>query len=128
MSLWKRVVAGGFLALAALAGGLALWAVMPERAEFDPAPLLEAAERYRVRILRDEFGVEYSLNGIYALLHRLGFSSLAPRPRHRNTDPAAQEQFKIDTPLLWISSDGKQKVYVYRSGFRTNSEPASKAR
>jgi len=80
------------------------------------------------RILRDEFGVEYSLNGVYALLHRLGFASLAPRPRHRKADPAAQEQFKIDTPLLWMSSDGKHKIYAYRSGFRTNSEPASKAR
>lgn len=80
------------------------------------------------RILEEEFGAEYSLNGVYQLLHRLGFSSLAPRPKHRKTDFEAQEQFKLDTPLLWMSSDGKQKVYVYRSGFRTNSEPASKAR
>lgn len=56
---WKRVVAGAFLALAALVGGVALWAVMPEPAEFDPAPLLEAAGRYQVRILRDEFGVPH---------------------------------------------------------------------
>lgn len=80
------------------------------------------------RILREEFGVEYSLNGVYRLLHRLGFSSLAPRPRHRKTDPGAQEQFRTDTPLLWTSSDGKHKVYVYRSGSRTNSEPDSRAR
>ena len=59
MSWWKRVVAGAFLALAVLGGGVALWAVMPERAEFDPAPLLAAAERYQVRILRDEFGVPH---------------------------------------------------------------------
>jgi len=59
MSWWKRVVAGAFLALAAVGGGVALWAVMPEPAEFDPAPLLEAAARYRVRILRDEFGVPH---------------------------------------------------------------------
>jgi penicillin amidase/acyl-homoserine-lactone acylase len=32
---------------------------MPERAEFDPAPLLDAAQRYDVRILRDEFGVPH---------------------------------------------------------------------
>jgi transposase len=79
------------------------------------------------RILREEFGVEYSLNGVYQLLHRLGFSSLAPRPKHRKTDFEVQEQFKVDTPLLWMSSDGKHKVYVYRSGSRTSSAPASKA-
>jgi penicillin amidase/acyl-homoserine-lactone acylase len=59
MSWWKRVVAVAFLALAALGGGVALWAVMPERAEFDPAPLLAAAGQYQVRILRDEFGVPH---------------------------------------------------------------------
>ena len=73
------------------------------------------------RILREEFGVKYSLNGVYQLLHRLGFSSLSPRPKHKRTDFEAQEQFKLDTPLLWTSSDGKHKVYVYRSGSRTNS-------
>jgi penicillin amidase/acyl-homoserine-lactone acylase len=59
MSWWKRVVAGAFLALALIGGGIALWAVLPERASFDPAPLLEAAQRYDVRILRDEFGVPH---------------------------------------------------------------------
>jgi len=59
MTWWKRVVAGAFLALAALGGAVALFAVMPERAEFDPAPLLDAAQRYDVRILRDEFGVPH---------------------------------------------------------------------
>ena len=79
------------------------------------------------RILREEFGVEYSLNGVYKLLHRLGFSSLSPRPKHKQTDFEAQEQFKLDTPLLWMSSDGKHKVYVYRSGFKTNCGRASRA-
>jgi acyl-homoserine lactone acylase PvdQ len=63
MSWWKRVVAGAFLALAAVGGAVALWAVMPERAEFDPAPILDAARRYRVRILRDEFGVPHIYGG-----------------------------------------------------------------
>jgi len=80
------------------------------------------------RILRDEFGVEYSLNGVYALLHRLNFSCLAPRPRHRKTDPEVQEQFKLDTPFFSIPSDRKHTVNAYRSGSRTNFEPASKAR
>lgn len=52
------------------------------------------------RILQQEFGVEYSLTGVYDLLHRLGFSCLAPRPRHRKNDPAAMRQWVEQAPLL----------------------------
>ena len=51
-------------------------------------------------ILQHEFGVKYSLNGVYELLHRLGYSWLAPRPRHRHADGKAQEAFKVNTPFL----------------------------
>lgn len=54
-----RLALRALLALAALAAGVAVWAAWPERARFDPAPLLEAAQRYDVRILRDEFGVPH---------------------------------------------------------------------
>lgn len=53
-----------------------------------------------VRILNEEFGVDYSLNGVYALLHRLGLSCLSPRPRHEKNDPEAMEAFKTRAPLL----------------------------
>lgn len=46
------------------------------------------------RILAKEFGQLRSLNAVYGLLHRLGYSSLVPRPRHPQGDPAAQEEFK----------------------------------
>jgi transposase len=46
------------------------------------------------RILQQEFGKLRSLDSVYRLLHRLGFSSLVPRPRHPKADPAAQEEFK----------------------------------
>jgi len=46
------------------------------------------------RILREEFGADYCLGGTYFLLHRLGFSSLVPRPRHPKADQQAQSQFK----------------------------------
>ena len=46
------------------------------------------------RILESEFGQLRSLNAVYGLLHRLGYSSLVPRPQHPQTDPAAQEEFK----------------------------------
>src|SRR4051794_21454159 len=44
------------------------------------------------RILALEFGVFRSLPAIYHLLHRLGYSYLRPRPRHRRADPEAQEE------------------------------------
>ncbi len=52
------------------------------------------------RIMQVEFGVVYSQSGVYELLHRLDYSALKPRPKHRKTDEQQQEQFKIDSPLL----------------------------
>lgn len=46
------------------------------------------------RILLDEFGAEYSESGIYIVLHRLGLSSLVPRPEHPGADAEAREAFK----------------------------------
>jgi transposase len=53
-----------------------------------------------VRILKQEFGVQYSLDGAYCLLHRLGLTSLRPRPRHEKQDPAKQQEFRERAPLL----------------------------
>jgi transposase len=53
-----------------------------------------------VRILAREFGATYSLDGAYDLLSRLGYSCLAPRPRHERADPLAQQAFKEQAPLL----------------------------
>ncbi|MFC1781069.1 transposase [Planctomycetota bacterium] len=39
------------------------------------------------RLLEREFGVVYSLWGVYDLLHRLGYSCLCPRPQHEKADP-----------------------------------------
>ena len=46
------------------------------------------------RMLEREFGQSYSLWGVYALLHRLGYSCLCPRPRHEQSDSRVQEAFK----------------------------------
>jgi len=46
------------------------------------------------QLLHDEFGATYALSGVYALLYRLGQSSLVPRPYHPQADPAAQAAFK----------------------------------
>jgi transposase len=50
------------------------------------------------RILEEEFGARYSLRGTYVVLHRLGYSSLMPRPRHPKADAAAQEEFEKNSP------------------------------
>ena len=53
-----------------------------------------------VRILREEFGVEYTLDGVYDLLERLGLSCLRPRPRHRKNDPEAMVAWLERAPFL----------------------------
>lgn len=50
------------------------------------------------RILAEEFGVLRSLSGVYSLLHRLGYSCLRPRPRHRKADPELQKTFCRELP------------------------------
>ena len=39
------------------------------------------------RILEQEFAARYTLDGVYKLLHRLGYSDLMPRPQHPETRP-----------------------------------------
>ena len=57
------------------------------------------------RIIQEEFGVKLSLNAAYRTLHRMGYSCLAPRPRHEKQDLAAQEKFKTQSaPLFAVSS------------------------
>jgi transposase len=46
------------------------------------------------RILRDEFGVTLGRQAVFDLLHRLGYSSLMPRPQHESANPEVQEFFK----------------------------------
>jgi transposase len=54
------------------------------------------------RIMKDELGAELSLSSVYRTLHRLGYSCLAPRPRHEKRDPVAQKRFKEEAaPLLY---------------------------
>lgn len=53
-----------------------------------------------VRILNEEYKVQYTLNGAYELLHRLNLTPLTPRPRHEKNDPGAMEEFKKRAPPL----------------------------
>lgn len=70
------------------------------RLEAGPAPE-EGLAAYNGPILRQRIrersGQLYSLPGLYALLHRLGYNDLVPRPKHPDTDPAVLEGFKKKT-------------------------------
>ena len=80
------------------------------------------------KILEKEFAVRYSLRGVYALLHRLGYSLLRPRPRHPKNDPQAMEQFKKDAPLLSRKSSKSTPTKASRYGWKTKPASASRAR
>ncbi|MCP4612694.1 MAG: helix-turn-helix domain-containing protein [Planctomycetes bacterium] len=57
------------------------------------------------RILEREFGVLYSRQGLYDLLHRLGYSCLCPRPQHEKAKPQLQAEFKKTSSKRWIPSN-----------------------
>jgi len=77
-------------------------------------------------ILQKEFGAQYSLAGVYDLLHRLGFSCLAPRPRHRKNDPVAMQQWVEQAPLLSRPRPSNTPGSKFRSGSKTRPGSASK--
>ena len=60
----------------------------------------EERERFRRRILEKEFGKQYALGAVYALMHRLGLSPLRPASKHPKSDPAAAAKWLEDAPLL----------------------------
>lgn len=81
------------------------------------------------QILKDEFGVEYALPGVYYLLHhQLGFSYLKPRPIHRKADPQVQEAFKKISPRPSPKSAKNIRTSGSRSGSRTKAASDNKGR
>lgn len=68
------------------------------------------------RFLEHEFGLIRSLAAVYGLLHRLGYSYLRPRPRHRKADPEAQAAFVRELPdrlraITMTHADKRLRVY-----------------
>lgn len=45
-------------------------------------------------LVAEHFAVEYSLSGLYVVLHRAGLSWISARSQHPQRDPQAQEAFK----------------------------------
>ncbi len=97
---------------------------LAEPTEADGVCTLRAQEARR--ILQKEFGAEYTLPGVYDLLHRLGLSCLVPRPRHRQNDPEQMKQWVEDAPLLSSKSPKGTRGKRSRSGSRTRRGSASK--
>jgi transposase len=62
------------------------------------------------RIINEQFGVQYSLPGVYVLLHRLGLSYLVPRPKHKKNDPEKMRQWLKEAPLLSKESEKKDRT------------------
>ncbi len=68
------------------------------------------------RILAEEFQLLRSLAGVYHLLHRLGYSYLRPRPRHRKADPVKQAEFLQQWPARWqtlVAAHPTKRLRIY---------------
>lgn len=78
---------------------------------------------YRIRDIRAmterDFGVLYSHGGMHRLLHTLGCSWLAPRPRHPSSDAEAQAEFKKNSPRSWTVSPPLIRARRSSCGSRT---------
>jgi transposase len=65
-----------------------------DRARFDAGPteahgVCTLCGRDVQRIIAGEFDIKYTLTHPYEILHKLGYSCLAPRPKHERHDPEA---------------------------------------
>jgi transposase len=80
------------------------------------------------QIVKKEFGKLYPLSGVYALLHRLGYSCLMPRPKHRQAEPQAQEAFKKTSEFRSRPSARPILRSAWKSGSRMKPASGNKAR
>ena len=51
-----------------------------------------------IQLVKDEWGVEYTLSGIYRLMKAIGMSWVSTRSKHPEQDEQAQQQFKKTLP------------------------------
>ena len=80
------------------------------------------------RILEEEFGAQYTLDGVYDLLHRLGYSCLKPRPRHRKNETPRMHEWKRRAPFLSSMSKRSTRTSASKYGSRMKPDSASKER
>ncbi len=77
-------------------------------------------------MLACEFGVHYTLDGVYDLMKRLNLSCLKPRPCHRKNDEHAMRQWVEDAPLL--SGKFKENIRKNKSKSGSRTKPALASR
>jgi transposase len=86
----------------------------------------EKLARYRAkdfqRILRERFNAEYSLSGVKDLLHRLGYSSIKPRPKNPKNDPEEMALWKRKAPefVKEVKKNISRKKSKYGSRMRVD--------
>lgn len=86
------------------------------------------------RILQEEFGVSYQLQGVYDLLHRprnVNHSVRVSCPHfrgHRKSDPEAQAAWLEHAPLLSATSSGNTPAKESPCGSKMKYASANKAR
>lgn len=96
------------------------------RGPADGEPILRGPQ-IRQRI-QEHFGARMSLSGAYALLHRLGYEPLRPRPRHPKSDADTQQGFKQSAPLLSSDAAVKSRRGSSKSGSKMRPASGSRAR
>lgn len=73
-------------------------------------------------ILRDRFGVCYTLNGAYKLLHRLGYEPLKPRPVNPKKKAEQEQAWKDNAPFSFGPSRRPIQTKRWKSGSRTSAD------
>ena len=73
-------------------------ATLSEIVEAGPDPAVDHVVRWRRvdlrRVIARRFGIEFHERSVGKLLHRMGFAKLSVRPKHPQTDPAAQAEWE----------------------------------
>lgn len=72
-------------------------------------------------LLEQEFGVRYTLQGVYDLLHRLGYEPLKPRPINPKKKAEDEQVWKENAPLLSKPSATPTRARRSKSGSRMNA-------
>jgi transposase len=108
-------------------------AVLCQLVEQGPDPAVHKVVRWRrcdlAAELERRFGVKLHERSVGDLLASLGYRRLSVRPRHPQTDEAAQEAFKKTSPRrLPSNSQTMPRTNQSKSGSRTRRVLASKAR
>jgi transposase len=78
--------------------------------------------------IAQQFGVVYSLSGLYGLLRRLDYRCLVPRPRHPKADSQAREAFKKTSPSRSRRSRSNTRTRSSKSGSGMKPASANKGR